>query len=259
MPRLHKEMMWVLIGEIVGGTLPAGSKLPREADLASHYDVSRGVARECIRGLEERGLVHVKHGRGATVTDMREWDLFDPDVLAALLKQSNSARVLADYLECRRILEIEAAGLAAERATAHGLAALSAAFERMVVAADRARLNPAAESIYQEADIAFHRSIVAATENHALVRMTEPIHKGLSAAVPALARPEARLEHGLPEHERIVSAITERDAERARAAMREHLLTLERYLREYAHNQGDGGVRPKRRRAAPRATRGPRP
>lgn len=229
--------MHVLIGEIVGGALPEGHKLQRESALAEEYGVSRGVARECMRGLEERGLVVVKHGRGATVTSSHQWDSFDPDVLAGLLKGVASARVLAEYLECRRILEIEAAGLAAERATPADLEAVSEAFERMMTCADRARLSRAAEDLYQEADIAFHRAVVAATENRSLVHMTEPIHRALAAAVPALARPEARFERGLPEHERIVSAIVNGQRDEAREAMRAHLLTVEQYLRDYARER----------------------
>ena len=139
--------MRVLIADIVGGTLPAGAALPREADLASGFGVSRGVARECIRGLEERGLVTVKHGRGATVSEADRWDVFDPEVLGALLDCEQGADILGEYLECRRILEIEAAGLAAERATEGDLAALSDAFARMSAGAERVRANPAAEDL----------------------------------------------------------------------------------------------------------------
>jgi len=229
--------MQVLIGEITTGLVAPGARLPREADLAAQHGVSRGVARECIRGLEERGLVTVKHGRGATVTPPAEWNMFDPDVLASLLQGDSSTRVLSEYLECRQILEVEAAGLAAERATGEDLAILSETFERMTRYAERARSNPAAERLYQEADIAFHRAVVLATENRALVRMTEPIHRALAAAVPALAHPEQRFERGLPEHKRILSAIAGRNGPEARAAMRDHLETVESYLAEFARRR----------------------
>ena len=49
MSRLHRNLMRVLIGDIVGGVHPAGSALPREADLAARFGVSRGVARESPR------------------------------------------------------------------------------------------------------------------------------------------------------------------------------------------------------------------
>ena len=237
--------MRVLIADIVGGTLPAGAALPREADLASGFGVSRGVARECIRGLEERGLVTVKHGRGATVSEADRWDVFDPEVLGALLECEQGADILGEYLECRRILEIEAAGLAAERATEGDLAALSDAFARMSAGAERVRANPAAEDLYHEADVAFHRALIAATGNRALGNMTEPVHRALAAARRPLARPEHRRDRSLPEHRRILAAVTDADGAEARQAMSDHLDTIAGYLDEHR-----GRRRTRRRRTA---------
>jgi GntR family transcriptional repressor for pyruvate dehydrogenase complex len=240
--------MRLLVGEIVSGTLAVGDKLPREADLAEQHQVSRGVARECIRGLEERGLVSVRHGIGATVTPPGQWDIFDSDVLVALLQGDAGDRVLREYLECRRILEVEAAGLAAERATRADLDTLAEAFESMTEAARRARSNPAAETLYHEADIVFHRAVVFAAENRALARITEPLHRTLTASLRRSARPEIRLERGLPEHERILDAIVARDPEAARRAMGDHLASVEVALK--------AAGRPPRR-ARPRRTRRP--
>jgi DNA-binding FadR family transcriptional regulator len=223
--------MRVLIGEITSGGLAEGDRLPREQDLAVQFGVSRGVARECVRSLEERGLITVKHGRGATVAPASQWDVFDPDVLSALLAGKRGMEVLLEYIECRRILEVEAAGLAAERAGEPELQVLADAFAEMTNAAERARVNPAAEHFYQEADVAFHHAIVEATRNRALARMTLPIHRALSTIFAPLARPEYRFERGLPEHQRILEAIQGGDPEEARSAMRDHLLTIEGYLR----------------------------
>jgi len=231
--RLHREAMRVLIGEITSGGYSPGDRLPREVDLAEQFGVSRGVARECIRGLEERGLVDVTHGRGAKVNPSVRWDVFDPDVLRWLLAGERGPAVLRDYLECRRILEVEAAGLAAERATPGDVARLEAAFQAMVESAPRASRNPAAEELWAEADIEFHRAVVAAAQNVALARMTEPIHRALATALPALARPQLRFERALPEHKRILDAIRTRGERKARAGMRAHLETVETYLREY--------------------------
>jgi DNA-binding FadR family transcriptional regulator len=234
MSRLHRHLMRVLIDDIAAGHLAAGTQLPREADLAQQFGVSRGVARECLRGLEERGLVVVKHGRGATVCDETSWDMFSPEVLGPLLAGPTGADVLRQYLECRRLLEIQAAGLAAERATPADLGALSEAFERMTACAARAIGSPAAEDLYHEADIAFHRAVIGATGNRALGRMTEPVHRALAAARRPLARPDMRLERSLPEHRRVLQAIARGDGAEARAAMRAHLETVEGYLHEYA-------------------------
>jgi GntR family transcriptional repressor for pyruvate dehydrogenase complex len=225
--------MRVVIGEIASGRWAEGELLPREVDLAARFGVSRNVARECVRGLEERGLVSVRHGRGARVRPEHEWDRFDSDVLAALLGGPRAAGVIGEYLECRRILEVEAAGLAAERAGEAELEELSEVFARMQLTAEGARDNPAGEALYREADVAFHRAVVRAARNPVLGRMTEPIHRALSETFAALARPQMRFERGLPEHERILAAVRAGDADGAREAMRAHLLTVERYLREF--------------------------
>jgi GntR family transcriptional repressor for pyruvate dehydrogenase complex len=226
--------MRVLVADIVSGAMATGERLPTETELGQRFGVSRGVARECIRGLEERGLVTVKHGRGATVLEDGRWDMFDLDVIAACLRTAGSARMLSEYLECRRVLEISAAGLAARRATREDLVALSAALEGMSAAAMETSGAPSAEARYHDADIAFHRAVIDATGNRALGGMTEPVHRALAAARVPLARPDQRLERSLPEHRRILAAIAAGDADEAAAAMRDHLLTVERYLREYA-------------------------
>src|SRR5215212_1038449 len=105
--------MRILIGEIASGRYSEGDLLPRESDVAEQFAVSRGVARECMRALEERGLVRIQHGRGAIVKPEDHWDRMDPDVLGALLRGRHGATILGEYLEGRRIVEVEAAGLAA--------------------------------------------------------------------------------------------------------------------------------------------------
>jgi GntR family transcriptional repressor for pyruvate dehydrogenase complex len=104
----------------------------------------------------------------------------------------------------------------------------------MRLTAEGAKNNPAGEQLYREADVGFHRAVVQAAGNPVLGRMTEPIHRALSATFGALARPRMRFERGLPEHGRILEGIRGGDAPAAREAMRAHLLTVERYLREYA-------------------------
>jgi DNA-binding FadR family transcriptional regulator len=75
--------------------------------------------------------------------------------------------------------------------------------------------------------------VVHAARNAALGQMTEPIHRALTTTIRALARPRQRFQRGLPEHERILEGIKARDPDAARDAMHDHLLTVERYLREY--------------------------
>jgi DNA-binding FadR family transcriptional regulator len=244
MARKHRDVMRILTADIVSGVRPAGDMLPREVDLAAEFDVSRGVARETIRAMEERGLISVKHGKGATINEPAAWDVFDPDVLAATLDSERGSEVLAEYLECRRILEVEAAGMAAERAAKRDVANLAAAMERMEETAARPA-SQAAEERFHEADIAFHQALIAATGNRALGGLVERIHSALLLARFPLARPDYREEIALPEHRRILEAVAAGDGPEARQAMTDHLDTIAGYLDEHR------GQRRQRRRRTP--------
>jgi DNA-binding FadR family transcriptional regulator len=236
-PRLHRQVMELLLTDIGSGVLRPSAQLPSEADLAKRFGVSRGVVRESIRGLEERGLIEVKQGRGAIVTDSANWNVLDADVMSALVASGEAARALAELLHCRKLIEIDAAGLAAELANGEQLTRMSEAYARMVDAARRTPINVETEQAFQAADIEFHRCIADASHNRVLIRLIEPIQHTLRNTRPVLSRPEERIEGSLPEHQRILSAIAAGDVEDAQAAMAEHLATVERHLEEYVEEQ----------------------
>jgi DNA-binding FadR family transcriptional regulator len=225
--------MRVLITDIVTGERKTGDDLLREQDLAAEFAVSRGVARECIRAMEERGLISVKHGKGATINDSDSWDMFDPDVLEAMLDSNRGIEVLTQYVECRQILEVEAAGLAAQRATKADLERMADALASMEETSKRPP-NRKAEDQFHEADLAFHQALIAATRNRALANLVEPIHAALLAARYPLARPQYRTERAMPEHKRILAAVASGDPKAAKRAMSAHLDTVAGYLQEYA-------------------------
>jgi DNA-binding FadR family transcriptional regulator len=231
--RLHREAMLELAGAIVAGELPAGTRLPKETALTEQFEISRGVARECLRGLEERGLVTVKHGSATTVNPREEWELFDSDVIAVGLAGSAAVSLLGDYLECRRMIEIGSAGLAATRADRERVARLEDRLDTMkaAVAERSARVQ---EREYHAADVAFHLALVEATGNAALVSLVRRIDGALLAARYPLARPAYRRTRAIPEHEAILDAVRAGDEAAARAAMAAHLDTVEQYLREHA-------------------------
>ena len=191
------------------------------------------MVRECQRALAERGLVSVRHGRRAIVRPEQDWDVFDPDVLTALVGGERGAHVLAEYLEARRLLEVEAAGLAAERATPE---AIQRALGRVRRHARRGRARarqprrraalPAGRHRLPPGDHPRGRQPPAGADGGA-----DPPRAERHLRARSLAR-RPRFERGLPEHARILEAIKDGDSPGARLAMREHLLTVEGYLRE---------------------------
>lgn len=225
--------MTEFIRDIVAGRLATGARLPNEMALTERYDISRGVVRECLRALEERGLVTVKHGSTTTVNPRGEWDLFDVDVLTAALRGSAAVQLLGEYLECRRIVEIEAAGLAAKRAKPEDIGRLELRFDALVAAVGR-RGAREQEREYHAADVAFHLTLVEATGNVPLASLVKRVDDALLAARYPLARPAYRRERAIPEHEAILDAVRQHDFGAARAAMSAHLDTVEGYLHEHA-------------------------
>jgi DNA-binding FadR family transcriptional regulator len=225
--------MVAFVGEIVEGRLRAGDVLPRELAVAERFGISRGVARECLRALEERGLVTVRHGSATTVNPRERWELFDEFVIAAALTGASAPARLGEYLECRRVIEVQAAELAAERATVDAIARLQERFDAMV-AATAVRAARAREDAYHRADVAFHAAVVEATGNAPLAALVRRIDGALLAARYPLARPAYRTSRALPEHSAILDAVAAHDPAAAGAAMRAHLDTVERYLREHA-------------------------
>ncbi|MEX1125311.1 MAG: FadR/GntR family transcriptional regulator [Acidimicrobiia bacterium] len=230
MSRLNREAMSILLGEIVAGRYSKGDRLPKENDLTERFRASRGTVRESVRALEERGLINVVHGVGAVVEPTERWNILDADVLAAMLATDRSTDILRDFLETRRILEVEAVALAAERATEADLDVIKSAFERLRTAAEATSENPMMEAHYLETDVAYHAALFQATGNLVLSKMVEPLQRAMHTAMRPLARPERRIEHSLPEHERIMLAVINHDVDESRAAMEDHLATSFEYL-----------------------------
>ena len=163
MSRLHTGAMRVLIGEIASGRYPEGELLPRELDLAERFDVSRNVARECVRGLEERGLVSVRHGRGAPrATGARMGPLRLRRARGAARRPARGGRARASTSSAGASSRWRPPGSQRSAPARPSSTALSEAFKRMRLTAEGARDNPAGERLYREADVAFHRAVVHA-------------------------------------------------------------------------------------------------
>ena len=149
--------------------------LPKEETLAAELDVSRGVVRECIRALEERGVVRVRHGRGATVLPARAWDVLDPEVFAAVHGAAGGRRLVAEAVEARAIVQGEAAALAAERSRPEAVRALTAAVEAIETAPDDG---------VAAAELEFERALADAAGNRPLARVAAALADAMAAAAP---------------------------------------------------------------------------
>lgn len=208
---------------IVAGDLAPGGRLPVEKDLAPLLGVSRSALREGISALAIMGIVESRQGSGTYVTSLDAALLRAPVGFMVDLQRSSGP---ADVHAVRRVLETEAAGLAARRFTAEhaaeGAALLSEAEEAL------ASLDPDSQRAALDADMRFHALIARIAGNSVL-----------EALIDALAgrTQRARLwrhfaiegigEIGLDQHRQLLDALTARDSERARAVMAYHLFNVE--------------------------------
>lgn len=64
----YKRIMADLMDRIRTGELPAGARLPSEAELAESYGVARGTVRRAVHELQTAGHVQAQHGVGRFVS-----------------------------------------------------------------------------------------------------------------------------------------------------------------------------------------------
>jgi DNA-binding FadR family transcriptional regulator len=222
--KLSRRLFEQLAGEIRSGRLAPGARLPTEQALTRAARVSRTVVREAVAALRAEGLVVTRQGVGAFVSPEPQRAPFriEPERMQSL------DDILA-VMELRLGVEIESAGLAAERATRAQLRTIGTALENIERAADAGR------SAVEE-DIEFHRAIAEATGNPEFPRFLQFIGRHLIPRRTVSGLPErmggerAYLALIQEEHRRIYEAIESGDPRAAREAMRRHLTrSLERY------------------------------
>ena len=209
---LHGELVHRIGLRILRGELQPGDALPTEEELAGELAVSRTVMRESVKVLAAKGLVETRPKTGTRVRPRSGWNLLDPDVLAWRSEASPGGAFFRNVVELRRIVEPEAARLAAERATAAEIAELERAFRAMEACVD----DPDA---YLEPDLRFHDVILQGCHNELLAHMANMMRAVFRALFVATRTPESiRAATGL--HGAIASAIAARDGGGADAAMR---------------------------------------
>jgi GntR family transcriptional repressor for pyruvate dehydrogenase complex len=163
--------------------------------------------------LEARGLISIEHGRGAVVSGGSTHAV--RDTLGLLLRVRPKA--LWELLEIRKILEVEIAGLAAERAAEGDVREMHDQLYRMET------LIEAPEG-YVDADVEFHVLLARSTRNEVLLTMLDPVVELLRASREESASRPGSARRALREHEEILRRVEARDAEGARQRMRVHLM-----------------------------------
>jgi DNA-binding FadR family transcriptional regulator len=212
---------------ILNGDLGPGERLPVEKELAEALGVSRGSLREGVRALSILGVLNTRQGDGTYVTSLDVSQLLAP--MGFLVDLHGEGH--AEYVHAlRRLLESEAARLAAERITEGSLADAKALLDEAEPFLDGG--DPDAHERLMEIDIAFHRIIASHTGNPVLIGMIEALaSRTVRERLWRSLREDGVLQRTHEEHLAIWRALCAHDPEVARIRMTNHLLGVEDSLR----------------------------
>ena len=202
----------------IGTTLQPGDALPSERELAERYRVGRSSVREALRMLESRGLIE---SRGSGTFVIAPWRNPFQEPLSLVVAGEDVDRT--QLFEVRRMLEAEAAALAARRRSLGDLELMHEATDEMEAAIDSA-------DAYVAADIRYHLVIAEATGNRLLLHLMQAIRERLTEMFGTVFKFPGGPERSVAQHRLITQAIAAEDAERARQAMTEHILRVEQEL-----------------------------
>ncbi|AFM01151.1 MULTISPECIES: FadR/GntR family transcriptional regulator [Desulfitobacterium] len=218
--KIYEEIVEQIRELVARGELKPGDRLPSERDLVERLKVSRASIREALSALELMGLLEVRSGEGTFVRKLRSESVVAP--LAWMLTMEKGT--VLELLEIRKILEVQAVGMAAERAEGEDLRELSAALERL-----QDDLNsPTSDG---SSDHRFHYAITRATKNKIMIRLMDTISDLMKYS---LKTSRSKLYEGkytpallFQEHKKIYEAIMAKDIQGAKDFMLAHLTGVE--------------------------------
>ena len=196
---LYEEVAELLRQRIFNRELAPGAWID-ELKLADEYGISRTPLREALKVLAADGLVTMKVRRGAYVTEVSDKDLSDVYHLLSLL-------------------ESDAAGVAAERATPSQVAELQALHAELEAAARPGRVD---REHFFKVNERFHMRLLAIADNRWRDQMVADLRKVMKLNRHNSLLKSGRIDESLKEHRAIMAALVEKDAPAAMARMQAH-------------------------------------
>lgn len=205
---LTQQVAETLGSAIITGKYGEHNPVPSEAVLCQQLKVSRSAAREAVKSLAAKGLITSRARQGIRVLPETEWNLFDADVLRWMRDSNPSLQLLREFAELRVAVEPEAAMLAAQRQNSEKISKISEALDRMKHA-ESGLDDPL------EADIAFHLSILDASENRFFCQLGRIIDTTLRVSIRFTNMRTGVRAGNHPEHKQIYDAIVANKPEEA--------------------------------------------
>lgn len=194
-----------LRARINNGTWAVGQRLPTEPELAAQLNISRNTVREAMRVLAFAGLIEIRQGDGSYLRGR-----VDPMDTVRVLSSCSIAQIR----ETRRILEVEAVGLAAKRRTDEDLQLL------------RQALEASAEHYHGEldtfirCDLLFHQCLIDAAHNPALSELYRYTSNLVSSQLRQTLDIHPRRQSVFDLHGALLDAVELQDSQQAMALCR---------------------------------------
>jgi DNA-binding FadR family transcriptional regulator len=213
-PRIPAKIAADIGSAIVSGRLRPGTILDGEVEASGARNISRSAYREAVRILTAKGLVLSRPKIGTRVNAPNQWHLLDPDVLSWIFAKEPPRDLLVNLFELRKLVEPEAAALAAQRRSLEQLNRMGAELEVMAresLQTDRGRL----------ADQTFHAILLSAAGNPFLVSLSSSVTAAVAWSTAFKQRTQRLKRDAIPDHIKVYEAIAARDAAAARRAMTE--------------------------------------
>ena len=196
---LYEEVAELLRQRIFNRELEPGSWID-ELKLADEYGISRTPLREALKVLAAEGLVTMKVRRGAYVTEVSDKDL-------------------ADVYHLLSLLESDAAGVVAERASDAELAELEALHTELETAAAPGHVN---RQNFFAINERFHMRLLAIADNRWRDQMVADLRKVMKLNRHNSLLKSGRIAESLKEHRAIMAALKGRNPAVAMARMQQH-------------------------------------
>lgn len=208
---LPDQVAQTILARIAAGELVPGHRLPAQREMAQSMGVGLAVIREAVQRLVALNVIEASHGSGTVVRPFRWMPLiYDPTLFNLAVQRIG----VHDLWEARRLLEGQVIRLAAERATAAGLAAMLAVIER-------ADPLPTDYRVSQALNREFHLALASAAQNAVLEDLVAPL---LDMRFEGAER-HFNLEHSRKTwkaHRKIYDAVAARDLAAADRAIADH-------------------------------------
>lgn len=194
---------------IVGHELPPGARL-REHALSQEFAVSRGRVRDAFGILEERGLIERIPNKGAVVTRLE-------------------ADRIQELFEVREFLEAAIVRLATERAAPE-------TWDRLLDVFGEPLREAVADNdfdAYTAAVSEFRSACIAAAENETLKDLLDSLYDRIQGMTRRLVLVPGRAMEGFRQHQEILRAMRDGDADRAERLKRENIRTAREWFQRY--------------------------